>query len=118
MSLLHVQTKILDEILLVRLKGELDHHTADQLREKVDQILVDHKAIRHLVLNCKQLTFMDSSGIGVLLGRYKEISRKKGQMVVCSVNPFIYRIMEMAGMFKIISVVVSEKEALTELGVA
>lgn len=118
MSLLHVQTKVIDNILLVRLKGELDHHTAQSLREKVDRILLEHKNICHLVLNCKQLSFMDSSGIGVLLGRYKEISRKKGQMVVCSVNPLIYRIMEMSGMFKIISVVASEKEALSELGVA
>lgn len=118
MSLLNVKTDIYGSILMVRLKGELDHHTSTDLRITIDKLMKERKEINHLVLNLKDLSFMDSSGLGVILGRYKEIERKKGKMIVCSLNPTIYRILEMAGLFKIIAVVKSEKEALTKLGVA
>ncbi len=118
MSLLSLQTEVNNSVLLVRLKGELDHHTAANLRQTIDNIMSDRRDIKHLILNLKDLSFMDSSGLGVILGRYKEIDKKKGQMVVCSLNPIIYRLLEMAGMFKIISIANTEAEALSELGVA
>lgn len=118
MSLLSIQTEMYNSVLLVRLRGELDHHTAANLRQSIDTILHDRKEVIHLILNLQELTFMDSSGIGVILGRYKEIDKKKGQLVICALNPMIYRIIEMAGMFKIISIATTEQEALSELGVA
>lgn len=118
MSLLSIQSEIFNSVLLVRLKGELDHHTSANLRQTIDTILHERKEIVHLILNLRDLTFMDSSGIGVILGRYKEIDKKKGQMVICSLNPMIYRLIEMAGVFKIISIATSEEQALLELGVA
>jgi stage II sporulation protein AA (anti-sigma F factor antagonist) len=61
---------------------------------------------------------MDSSGLGVILGRYKQITARGGDMIVCSINPVIYRLFELSGMFKIIKVKDSEEEALHILGVA
>lgn len=118
MSLLSVKTEILGSVLLVRLKGELDHHTASNLRFTIEDLMSERKEILHLVLNVKDLSFMDSSGLGVILGRYKEIEKKKGQMIICSLNSMIYRLIEMAGLFKIISITSTEEEALSELGVA
>ncbi|MDE7512364.1 anti-sigma factor antagonist, partial [Pediococcus pentosaceus] len=57
-------------VLLVRLQGELDHHTAEELRGQVEQVLADGQ-VKHIVLNLELLSFMDSSGLGVILGRYK-----------------------------------------------
>lgn len=105
------------DVLVVRLRGELDHHTADELRNQVDEVLKNPQ-IRHLVLSLAELSFMDSSGIGVILGRYKQIAARSGEMVVCSINPTIYRIFEMSGLFKIIKFRESEAEALHVLGVA
>jgi stage II sporulation protein AA (anti-sigma F factor antagonist) len=117
MSLLQLETEVHGTVLVVRLFGELDHHTASSLRDQLDFELKERQ-ISHLLLNLKHLSFMDSSGLGVILGRYKIISSRKGKMVVCSMNPIIYRIFEMSGMFKILSVKESEEEALSALGVA
>ena len=55
-----------NDVLCIRLTGELDHHTADELREKADNA-IEKNDIRHIVLNLEHLSFMDSSGLGVIL---------------------------------------------------
>lgn len=105
------------DVLVIRLQGELDHHTAEELRTKADDCLRD-KQIRHIVLSLAGCTFMDSSGVGVILGRYKQVMARSGEMVVCSLNPTIYRIFEMSGLFKVIKFRENEADALHILGVA
>jgi stage II sporulation protein AA (anti-sigma F factor antagonist) len=114
---LRITTETKKDVLVVRLQGELDHHTAEDLRTKVDDILRNPE-IRHILLSLADLSFMDSSGIGVILGRFKQISARSGEMVVCSINPTIYRIFEMSGLFKVIKFRENEAEALQILGVA
>ncbi len=114
---LSIMMETKQDVLVVRLQGELDHHTAEELRTKVDAVLKEHH-IRHVVLSLADLDFMDSSGIGVILGRYKQISAREGEMFVCSINPTIYRIFEMSGLFKVIKFRENEAEALLVLGVA
>ena len=106
-----------NQILSVRLAGELDHHTSDQGREEVSQAIEAHQ-IRYLILNLKQLDFMDSSGLGVILGRYKQIKQTGGEMIVCSITPTIERLFDLSGLFKIIRIEQSEEMALQRLGVA
>ncbi|MFC5988048.1 anti-sigma F factor antagonist [Marinicrinis lubricantis] len=102
--------------LIVRLKGELDHHSADVVRKKMEEVIESGQS-RHIILSMKELSFMDSSGLGVILGRYKQITGKGGKMVVCDVNPSIYRLFEMSGLFKIMSIEQNERLALSSLGV-
>ncbi|WP_100407101.1 anti-sigma F factor antagonist [Bacillus solitudinis] len=104
-------------VLLVRLEGELDHHTAEELRGKIEAHLADAD-ILHILLNLEQLSFMDSSGLGVILGRYKQIKGNGGEMVVCAISPAVKRLFEMSGLFKIIRLEESEQFALQTLGVA
>ncbi|KHF40253.1 anti-sigma F factor antagonist [Halalkalibacter okhensis] len=104
-------------VLLVRLQGELDHHTAEELRGQVEQVLADGK-VKHIVLNLELLSFMDSSGLGVILGRYKQVKANGGEMVVCAISPSVKRLFEMSGLFKIIRLEDSEQFALQTLGVA
>lgn len=103
-------------VLIVRLSGELDHHEASILREKWQKELSNHE-VKHVILNLADVTFMDSSGIGVVLGRYKEISYAGGELVICSVIDSLKRIFEMSGLFKIIRLEDTEIEALDSLGV-
>lgn len=112
---IRMETK--NDVLIVRLQGDLDHHTAIELRNQVDEVLKDTE-IRHIVLSLADLEFMDSSGIGVILGRLKQISSRSGEMYVCSINPTIQRIFEMSGLFKVIKFKENEVEALSVLGVA
>lgn len=106
-----------DSILCVRLDGELDHHTSEMLRKEVDELL-QKGTYKHLILNLENLSFMDSSGLGVILGRYKQITNIGGEMVVCSITPPIRRLLEMSGLFKIIRLADNEQFALETLGVA
>ncbi|WP_166239240.1 anti-sigma F factor antagonist [Paenibacillus turpanensis] len=113
---LHIQLEHHRKALIVRLAGELDHHTAETVRNQIDDAIRRHDAT-HIILSLKELSFMDSSGLGVILGRYKAISAKGGKMVMCDVSPSVARLFEMSGLFKILSVEKSEKDALSGLGV-
>lgn len=104
-------------VLCIRLEGELDHHTADELRAQVNR-LIDEEMVQHILLNLGKLTFMDSSGLGVILGRYKQITSIGGEMVVCAISPAVRRLFELSGMFKIIRLETDETDALHSLGVA
>lgn len=106
-----------ESVLLVRLEGELDHHTADELRTRIERMLADGH-VKHIVLNLELLSFMDSSGLGVILGRYKQVKAIGGEMVVCAISPSVKRLFEMSGLFKIIRLEDSEQFALQTLGVA
>ncbi|GGA22682.1 anti-sigma F factor antagonist [Paenibacillus physcomitrellae] len=113
----NVELETRRDTLIVRLSGELDHHAADGVRLQLDEEIARGRC-RHLVLSLESLQFMDSSGLGVILGRYKLIKQKGGQMAVCHVNTPVYRLFEMSGLFKIMPIYATEEEALTELEVA
>lgn len=102
--------------LIVRLKGELDHHTADVVKARMEEAIANGDTY-HLVLSLKELTFMDSSGLGIILGRYKQVTSKGGKLVVCHVNSAVTRLFELSGLFKIIAVEDSERAALASLEV-
>jgi stage II sporulation protein AA (anti-sigma F factor antagonist) len=114
---LKIDMDVKNNVLCIRLDGELDHHTADELRELASKA-IEQENIRHIVLNLEQLTFMDSSGLGVILGRYKQIKQVNGEMVVCAISPAVKRLFEMSGLFKIIRLEETEEFALQRLGVA
>jgi stage II sporulation protein AA (anti-sigma F factor antagonist) len=114
---LSVNLVVRNNVLCIRLEGELDHHTAEVLRAQVDES-IQKNSIHHIVLNLEKLSFMDSSGLGVILGRYKLIKNIGGEMVVCAISPPVKRLFEMSGLFKIIRLEETEKTALQTLGVA
>lgn len=106
-----------EDVLIVRLVGELDHHEAELLRGRWKDMIYKN-SVKHVILNLEAVTFMDSSGLGVVLGRYKEVLQLGGEMVVCSVTPAIERLFDMSGLFKIVRLEENETFALTTLGVA
>lgn len=114
---LTTKVKRTKNVLIIHLCGELDHHTAEKVRTNIENEL-GQEAYTHLILNLAQLNFMDSSGLGVILGRYKKMSQSGGKMLLCSVQPSVYRLMEMSGLFKIISFFDDEKSALDACEVA
>ena len=85
--------------LVATLQGELDHHTAADVREALDEALTPD--IQLLVLDLQALSFMDSSGIGVVLGRYKRMQAHGGSIQVRCTSR-VAQILEMAGIFNII----------------
>jgi stage II sporulation protein AA (anti-sigma F factor antagonist) len=100
--------------LIVRLKGELDHHTANIFRQPVEKEL-EKDIIQNLILNVENLTFMDSSGIGVILGRYKQIKDRGGKVIICGLGQHNKKILQLGGLLKIIPVCSDENNALARL---
>lgn len=104
------------DALIVRLAGELDHHSAQTVKATLEEAIERGRA-HHIVLSLRDLSFMDSSGLGVILGRYKQITNKGGKLIVCDVNQAVYRLFELSGLFKILQIEDNERNALESLGV-
>ena len=102
----HVRKK---DVLLVRLAGELDQCSASGIRRDLDQLLRDLR-VRHLVIDLKNMPFMDSSGLGVILGRYRMMQERGGTVSLMHLSPQVKRVYDLSGMARIIPVV-EEKEA-------
>lgn len=95
-----VQLEDKDGELIAWLSGELDHHTAQELREKVDTT-VERLAPRHLRLDFHDVTFMDSSGVGLVMGRYRLMRLLGGELTVSGAGERIRQMMRMAGLDKL-----------------
>ena len=87
--------------VIVRLSGELDHHSAAKVRGTLDLILRD-VSVREMQLDMRNVTFMDSAGLGVVLGRYKTLSARGGKMIVSGMRASIDRIFRMSGLYALI----------------
>lgn len=87
--------------LTIRLIGELDHSMAAQIRAEVDELVSDSK-VRRLIFDLNDLHFMDSSGIGLIIGRYKIMARRGGSVAVSGPGAHIDRIFEMAGLYQLV----------------
>ena len=90
-----------NDSVLARLSGELDHHTAPQAREKLEEALKDPSVLA-LTVDLSELTFMDSSGIGVLLGRYKTLCSRGGALFVKDPQPQVERVMRTSGLYSVV----------------
>ena len=101
-----------DDTLVVRLAGEFDLHSAHDFRRRVDAELDESPRLKNLVLVLGDVQFIDSSGLGALLGRYKRIRARGGRVVAVGVNPRVRRVFEASGLLKLIDVADSESRAL------
>jgi len=99
------------EFLFVSLTGELDQMTAPQVKIRLMTTLAAHD-VRHIVFNLKNLSFMDSSGIGVILGRYNQVKDIGGKVFVLGMNPTVNKVFHMAGLSQIITIIDDEQQIL------
>ncbi len=96
-----IKCKSKGSAVLVQLMGELDHHSAKEVKDQLELYLRDSN-VKDLILDFEQLRFMDSSGIGVLIGRYNTLKKRNGQMAVVNVNKQVDKIMTISGLYRII----------------
>ena len=94
---------IIDNYLCIRMPKEVDHHGAAGIREHADKLLLDDK-VRNIVFDFEDTTFMDSSGIGIIIGRYRKISCFGGKVYAIHADERIRRILRASGMSSIIEV--------------
>lgn len=86
--------------LVAKLDGEIDQSNATEIREKIDRE-ISLNNMKNLVLDFDKVTFMDSSGIGMLIGRVKLIKARGGKILIIRTQPQVDKIIELAGLKKI-----------------
>lgn len=101
--------------LLVKIAGDLDLQTSPSFRTVVESELERYPYLRNLLLDFQETTFIDSSGLGVILGRFKQISQKGGKLSAVSVPNQLSKLFELSGLMRIMEIFPSVDEAMTKL---
>lgn len=108
-----VRTELTGERLTAFLSGELDHHSAGAMREEIDEFLQKQRP-NQLVLDFGEVTFMDSSGIGLVMGRYKLCAEFGCTLEIHNLSEHAYRVMRLAGLSELAALRKKKKEDLHE----
>ncbi len=95
-----VEISLKGQVMNVFLKGEIDHHTAKEMRESIDHNVLEMNP-KILTLDFKEIKFMDSSGIGLIMGRYKLINSVGGKLRVVNIPERIERMVKLSGLIKL-----------------
>ena len=88
------------DILRVKLKCEIDHHTAKTIREEIDFYLYKNKP-KELILDFSGVSFMDSSGLGLIIGRAGKAEEIGAVVTVTGLSPVLYKLVRMSGIEKL-----------------
>ena len=83
--------------LIISLNAELDHHLADEMREVIDEI-IDERGVNRVIIDFSKVGFMDSAGIGLIMGRYKVVNSYGGKLKVINVPKRLERIIKLSGL--------------------
>ena len=92
-----------DKLLVVKIIEEIDHHTTEKIRRKIDNEITRYMP-RKVVFDFDSVTFMDSAGIGLIIGRYKFANMLGGKLEVANLTQSVRKIFEMSGILKLIPV--------------
>lgn len=97
------------DFIRVVLSGEIDMSVAEKLRKRIDEEL-DKACVRNIVFDFARVSFIDSSGLGVIVGRYRRLLPLGGFIAIFGANERVYRILELSGITKIIRVQKTERK--------
>lgn len=97
----NVELQVAGDILIAELAGEIDHHNAGDIRKEIDGAL-EKLNIKNMIIDYTGVDFMDSSGIGLIMGRYKNINGRNGRLVIIPGSAYISRILGLSGIFGIV----------------
>ena len=95
--------------LVARISGEIDHHAARRLREQID-MEVFRRLPGVLTLDLSAVGFMDSSGLGLILGRLNLMTGRKGVLRLSGLNPPVARILSLAGVERLPGLLLPERD--------
>lgn len=108
------ETVLQGHTLIVYLHGDVDLNVADRLREQLD-IKIEETAAAHLLVDFSGVSFIDSSGLGVILGRYKKISAAGGKVFLTGARSHVRKVLEISGLLRIMQEFDTAGEALTKI---
>ena len=92
-----------DKLLVLKIKEEIDHHTTEIIRRRADYE-IERYMPRKVIFDFDSVTFMDSAGIGLIIGRYKFTNMLGGKLEVANLTQSVKKIFEMSGILKLIPI--------------
>lgn len=95
--------KVIDNYLMIRMPAEIDHHQSVDISKRADRYIVSKK-VGNVVFDFGRTTFMDSSGVGVILGRYRKIACFGGKVYAVHADKRIRRLLLLSGMENIVEI--------------
>ena len=87
--------------IVVSFKGDIDHFCVSSYKEKLNST-IERYHFKHVIMDFKEVTFIDSAGIGFILGRYNQVKDYGGKLLVCGINEYCDRVFKIAGLWKIV----------------
>lgn len=103
-----------ESTLFVKLSGEIDHHTSVEIRETIDREFQKRRA-KNILFDFDEVMFMDSSGIGMLMGRYRNVAITGGQVGLLNVSGNIDKVLALSGIYKLMKTYHNKEDALEQL---
>lgn len=98
---MRIKNRLYNNTLYIMLCGELDEYSAGYTRTIIDNLLDNEKYYKQVIFDFSELDFMDSTGIGVLIGRYKKLKSKNISIYICNPSNHIEKIFKMSGLYEI-----------------
>ena len=95
--------KVIDNYLLVRMPEEIDHHLSDCISERADRFIL-RQEINNIVFDFEDTRFMDSSGIGIIMGRYRKVACFGGKVFAINADSRIRHLLMLSGLHKIVEI--------------
>lgn len=92
-----------DKLLYLKITEEIDHHSCEKIKKRSDYEIQIHIP-KKVIFDFENVNFMDSSGIGMIIGRYKLVSMFGGKTSMVNVKPSIKKVFEMSGILKLIPI--------------
>lgn len=96
--------KIVGSDILVRLEGEIDEFGARAMRPDIDR-LIEKYNLKSMTLDMQRVTFVDSTGLGFILGRYKKLRAKRAELLLKNVPPQADKVFKTSGIYSFVPIV-------------
>ncbi|KPU45349.1 anti-sigma F factor antagonist [Oxobacter pfennigii] len=111
---MRLNLKTINKTLVITVFGDIDHHSSDEMRERIDRF-IDNHSIRNIIFDFTNVNFMDSAGIGVIIGRYRKVSDMDGKVAIVNSRLHVKKLLEISGVHKIVGMYEEMDTAITEM---
>jgi anti-sigma B factor antagonist len=108
----YIRSKIDGDIAVIYPKGHLDAHNVERFEKEIVKLLGN--SVVRIVVNCKDLNYISSAGMGIIMGYLDEIREKKGDIKLCAVSDRVYEIFDLVGFTDIYDFVKDEVDAVNK----
>jgi len=98
---MEIQYRKKDDLLTVYFNGELDEYSASKSRTILDKVISDNLNSSQVVFDLSGISFMDSTGVGLLIGRYKKLRQHNIPSYLSGANVATEKVIELAGLYSI-----------------